>query len=226
MPRRSSEQIVRLTRPSASSRATTRERALWLRWTASARSCIRCWSWSGETSRSSTSYSLTPSECSSWSARSSALVALAWRLARSRHADTSEDSGAVIAGRIIPGAGKICVHILCINNRCIYMYSHAMTSRSTSSSSTTAPRWDARLWGALIVLCGILFLDGLDVSMVGVALPSIKADLHLSPSQLQWVVSGYVLGYGGLLLLGGRAADLLGRRRVLLIALSVFVVAS
>jgi MFS family permease len=87
-------------------------------------------------------------------------------------------------------------------------------------------RWDARLWGALVVLCGVLFLDGLDVSMVGVALPSIESDLGLSASQLQWVVSGYVLGYGGLLLLGGRTADLLGRRRTLFAALSVFLVAS
>src|SRR5689334_19931859 len=78
----------------------------------------------------------------------------------------------------------------------------------------------------LIVLCGVLFLDGLDVSMVGVALPSIDADLHLTTSQLQWIVSGYVLGYGGLLLLGGRTADLLGRRRTLLIALGVFTFAS
>ena len=90
----------------------------------------------------------------------------------------------------------------------------------------TSDRWDARIWGALILLCGVLFLDGLDVSMVGVALPSIRADLGLSTAQLQWVVSGYVLGYGGLLLLGGRAADLLGRRRVLLVGLSVFTVAS
>jgi MFS family permease len=94
------------------------------------------------------------------------------------------------------------------------------------SSSQYRPQWDARLWGALVVLCGVLFLDGLDVSMVGVALPSIKADLGLSASQLQWIVSGYVLGYGGLLLLGGRTADLLGRRRTLLWALSVFLVAS
>ena len=78
----------------------------------------------------------------------------------------------------------------------------------------------------LVVLCGVLFLDGLDVSMVGVALPSIEADLHLTTSQLQWIVSGYVLAYGGLLLLGGRTADLLGRRRTLLIALGVFTVAS
>jgi EmrB/QacA subfamily drug resistance transporter len=83
-----------------------------------------------------------------------------------------------------------------------------------------------RAWGALLVLCGALFLDALDVSMIGVALPSIRSDLHLSTSSLQWVVSAYVLGYGGFLLLGGRAADLLGRRRVFLVSLGVFVVAS
>ena len=94
------------------------------------------------------------------------------------------------------------------------MYSIWMLSRFSSSTVL------------LVVLCGVLFLDGLDVSMVGVALPSIEADLHLTTSQLQWIVSGYVLGYGGLLLLGGRTADLLGRRRTLLIALGVFTVAS
>jgi MFS family permease len=87
-------------------------------------------------------------------------------------------------------------------------------------------RWSAREWAILIVLCGALFLDALDVSMVGVALPSIRTALGLSTSSLQWVVSGYVLGYGGLLLLGGRAADLLGRRRVFLAALALFAVAS
>ena len=68
------------------------------------------------------------------------------------------------------------------------------------------------MWGTLFVLCGALFLDALDVSMIGVALPSIKTDLGMSTSSLQWVVSAYVLGYGGFLLLGGRAADLLGRQ--------------
>ena len=96
---------------------------------------------------------------------------------------------------------------------------------STASTSST-PKWDAAVWGLMAVLCGVLFLDGLDVSMVGMALPSIEKDLDLTTSQLQWVVSGYVLGYGGFLLLGGRAADLLGRTRVLLIALGVFTVAS
>jgi MFS family permease len=86
--------------------------------------------------------------------------------------------------------------------------------------------WTPRLWGVLLVLCTVLFLDGLDVSMVGVALPAIQADLGLSTASLQWIVSGYVLGYGGLLLLGGRTADLVGRRRTLLVALGVFAVAS
>lgn len=94
------------------------------------------------------------------------------------------------------------------------------------TSSITSDRWDTRVWALLAVLCTVLFLDALDVSMVGVALPSIQDDLDLSTASLQWVVSGYVLGYGGLLLLGGRAADLLGRREVLLTALAVFILAS
>ncbi|KJS60027.1 MFS transporter [Streptomyces rubellomurinus] len=100
------------------------------------------------------------------------------------------------------------------------------TATSSDASSTSGLNWTPRLWGTLIVLCAAMFLDALDVSMVGVALPSIGSELHLSTSTLQWVVSGYVLGYGGLLLLGGRAADLLGRRRVFLVALGVFAAAS
>lgn len=103
----------------------------------------------------------------------------------------------------------------------------AMSSTSlTPPASAGAINWSRRTWGLLITLCVVLFLDGLDVSMVGVALPSIGAELDLSTSSLQWLISGYVLGYGGLLLVGGRTADLLGRRRVFLIALAVFAVAS
>ena len=91
---------------------------------------------------------------------------------------------------------------------------------SSHAQAVDTQHWSPRLWAILIVLCGALFLDGLDVSMVGVALPDIRTALGLSTSSLQWVVSGYVLGYGGLLLLGGRAADLLGRRRVFLAALA------
>jgi MFS family permease len=81
-------------------------------------------------------------------------------------------------------------------------------------------------WGLLLVLCGAIFLEGIDVSMMGVALPSIRAELGMSTSELQWVVSAYVLGYGGFVLLGGRAADLLGRRRMFLGWLVVFVLFS
>lgn len=69
-------------------------------------------------------------------------------------------------------------------------------------------------------------MEGVDVSMMGVALPSIRAELGLSTSALQWIVSAYVLGYGGFVLLGGRAADLLGRRRMFLTWMAVFVVFS
>src|SRR6195952_1605286 len=106
---------------------------------------------------------------------------------------------------------------------------HVLSGRMTSPSATppiSGGRWDARAWWLLIVLCGVVLLDGLDISMVGVALPSIGQDLAISTSSLQWVVSGYVLGYGGLLLLGGRAADLLGRRRVLVAGLTAFAGAS
>ncbi len=93
-------------------------------------------------------------------------------------------------------------------------------------AAQAAPDWGPRMWAVLLVLCGALFLDALDESMVAVALPEIRSSLGLSTSSLQWLVSGYVLGYGGLLLLGGRAADLLGRRRVFLTALAVFAAAS
>nr|WP_051027746.1 MFS transporter [Nocardia higoensis] len=90
----------------------------------------------------------------------------------------------------------------------------------------TADGWGPKLWAILFVAGLAMFLDALDVSMVGVALPSIGHDLGLDTSALQWVVNGYILGYGGLLLLGGRAADLLGRRQVFLTALVVFGIAS
>src|SRR3954454_14811616 len=113
----------------------------------------------------------------------------------------------------------------------MHMHGTVMGMNSPSLATSTpgtvaAPGWTGRVWAMLITLCIVLFLDGLDVSMIGVALPSIGAELDLSTSTLQWVVSGYVLGYGGLLLLGGRTADLLGRRRVFLVALAVFALAS
>src|SRR5258707_15041630 len=74
-----------------------------------------------------------------------------------------------------------------------------------------------RAAGILAVLCAAMFLDALDVSMMAVALPSMQRSLEMSTASLQWVISGYVLGYGGVLLLGGRAAGGLRRRRGVLV---------
>ena len=84
----------------------------------------------------------------------------------------------------------------------------------------------ARRWLGLALLCTAFFMVILDVAIVNVALPSIQADLDFSPQNLQWVVSAYALTFGGLLLLGGRAADLLGRRRVFVAGVAVFALAS
>ena len=78
----------------------------------------------------------------------------------------------------------------------------------------------------LVLLCAVQFLDIVDSAIVNVALPSIQHSLHFSQQNLQWVASGYILTYGGFLLLGGRLADLLGRRRMLLIGLGVFALSS
>src|SRR4051794_21404195 len=90
-------------------------------------------------------------------------------------------------------------------------------------SASEAPRLTSHEWGVLFVLCGAIFLEGIDISMMGVALPSIRAELALPTADLQWVVTAYALGYGGFVLLGGRAADLLGRRRMFLTWLVVFL---
>ena len=78
----------------------------------------------------------------------------------------------------------------------------------------------------LMLLCAVQFLDIVDSAIVNVALPSIQRSLHFSQQNLQWVASGYILTYGGFLLLGGRLGDLLGRRRMLLAGLTVFAIAS
>ncbi|KWX89021.1 MFS transporter, partial [Paenibacillus riograndensis] len=87
-------------------------------------------------------------------------------------------------------------------------------------------KWSLEIWGLLLIVSGALFLDGVDLSMVNIALPSIGNELHLSTGSLQWIVNAYILGYGGFLLLGGRVADLLGRRQVFLTAVAVFGLAS
>jgi len=78
----------------------------------------------------------------------------------------------------------------------------------------------------LVLLCSVAFLDFVDTTIVNVALPSMRLGLHMSVQNLQWIPSAYLLTYGGFMLLGGRAADLLGRRRVLGAGTSLFGLAS
>jgi EmrB/QacA subfamily drug resistance transporter len=85
---------------------------------------------------------------------------------------------------------------------------------------------DPRRWKALVLLCAAFFMVVLDVAIVNVALPSIGRDLDFSRENLQWVVTAYSLTFGGFLLLGGRCADLLGRRRVFMAGLTIFTLAS
>jgi EmrB/QacA subfamily drug resistance transporter len=85
---------------------------------------------------------------------------------------------------------------------------------------------DPRRWKALALLCTAFFMVILDSAIVVVALPSIDADLGFSAGDLQWVLSAYLLSFGGLLLLGGRAADLLGRRRLFMAGTALFALAS
>jgi hypothetical protein len=100
-----------------------------------------------------------------------------------------------------------------------------MTSLNTNPQKLTGAL-STRDWGVLLVLCGAIFLEGVDVAMLNVALPSIRADLGLSTGSLQWVMSAYVVGYGGFMLLGGRAADLFGCRQMFVFWLSVFLLFS
>jgi MFS family permease len=87
-------------------------------------------------------------------------------------------------------------------------------------------RWTVRQWGMLIAVCGAFMLDALDNIMVGIALPPIQAEFAMTADSVQWIVSAYVLGFGGFLLLGGRLADQIGRRRMFLFGVAVFVVGS
>src|SRR5262245_31649049 len=101
-----------------------------------------------------------------------------------------------------------------------------MKTSAPAERLAPAPTLDPRRWWALAVLCGAFFMVILDASIVFVALPSIGADLGFSEQGLQWVVSAYALTFGGLLLAGGRAADLLGRRRVFMTGVALFTAAS
>ncbi|MGZ6642210.1 MAG: MFS transporter, partial [Solirubrobacteraceae bacterium] len=88
------------------------------------------------------------------------------------------------------------------------------------------PRTSVSPWIVLVVVCFAQFMVVLDATIVNVALPSIQRDLHLSNQNLQWIVNAYTLVFGGFLLLGGRAADLLGRRRLFVTGVALFSAAS
>lgn len=93
-------------------------------------------------------------------------------------------------------------------------------------AAATEQAWGLREWGLIVSVCAAFFLDALDNIMVGIAVPPIQADLGMTTESVQWVVSAYVLGFGGFLLLGGRMADLLGRRRIFLTGVAIFAIGS
>src|SRR5512133_819939 len=83
---------------------------------------------------------------------------------------------------------------------------------------------ESNKWVVLVLVCLAQFMVVLDATIVNVALPSIQVDLHLSEANLQWIVNAYSLFFGGFLLLGGRAGDLIGRKRLFLAGLVAFTV--
>src|SRR5437016_3300220 len=85
---------------------------------------------------------------------------------------------------------------------------------------------DRKRWIALAVIVAAQFMVVLDVAIVNVALPTIKTDLHFTQESLQWVITAYAILFGGVLLLGGRMADLLGRRRLFMAGLTLFTISS
>jgi EmrB/QacA subfamily drug resistance transporter len=101
-----------------------------------------------------------------------------------------------------------------------------LTTSAPRSGGDVVNTPDPRRWWALALLCGAFFMVVLDATIVLVALPSIQADIGFSEQGLQWVLSAYALTFGGLLLLGGRAADLLGRRRLFMTGVLFFTAAS
>src|SRR5918911_1819817 len=98
--------------------------------------------------------------------------------------------------------------------------SEVLTERALETTT------DRRRWLALAVIVAAQFMVVLDVAIVNVALPSIRTDLHFSQESLQWVITAYSIFFGGVLLLGGRLADLLGRRRLFMAGLVLFTVSS
>ena len=108
----------------------------------------------------------------------------------------------------------------------MYLDSNCRTVLSVNAIPLSSFRRPAATGALLVVVCLAQFMVILDVSIVNVALPSIRDGLHFSTTGLQWVVNAYTLTFAGFLLLGGRAADLLGRRRVFLAGTALFALAS
>src|ERR1700757_4011306 len=104
------------------------------------------------------------------------------------------------------------------------MGENRMSSQTMAVTSDVQER--DRRWWILAVLVVAQFMVVLDVAIVNVALPTIKNDLHFSENGLQWVITAYAIVFGGVLLLGGRMADLLGRRRIFMVGLAIFTIFS
>jgi hypothetical protein len=127
--------------------------------------------------------------------------------------DEPEPIDATALGAVRGGSGQMSVET----------YPRVVDGGEAAAGSSLSSR---RGIAILSLLCLVQFMDVLDASILNIALPSIKRDLGFTQQSLQWVINGYILTYGGLLLLGGRAADLLGRRRMLITGLFVFAGAS
>src|ERR1700733_10069957 len=110
------------------------------------------------------------------------------------------------------------------------MQHHTNTQSSvpvpTAGGPMTSTSPNINRWRAFALLAVSFFMTVIDLTIVNVSLPTIGRDLHFSATNLQWVVTAYALTFGGFMLLGGRAADLLGRRRILMVGLSLFTAAS
>ena len=102
----------------------------------------------------------------------------------------------------------------------------SLDRRNDVSQAEAAVPGEVRRWRAFSLLVVAFFMVVVDLTIVNVALPTIGRKLHFPESDLQWVVTAYALTFGGFLLLGGRAADLLGRRRLLMAGLATFTAAS
>src|SRR5436309_3854796 len=101
-----------------------------------------------------------------------------------------------------------------------------LTEDSIAQRAADRRAAERRRWTALVVLCVGMLMIILDQTIVNVALPSIQSDLGFTQSSLAWVVNAYLIAFGGLLLLAGRLGDLIGRKRIFLVGLTVFTLAS